>query len=468
MANVIQIKHGTSQPVKGTLKSFELGFDETNKKLYIGDRDENPLKIPVIKENQHYKDGVSGIDLQNSDIIGINGLYLRQIDSEHYTGTGIFFQSGDKWNRLYESGGELYYKKDVTKEDGANTQNLTYKIYHSGMTDLSISHIDFTKNQWLEKGKSAINLNNSDIIGANGIYFQDTAEAMGEGLFFRRTDEKDEWDRLYSYNGQLYYAPKVTMTTGNDTTSYEVYHSGMTIPIENGGTGATTKEGVITNIINGQSIEPSSIKVTSIKVDSITFGDTPKTGNDFAIDMKNSNIKGINSLRFSDSCQDWDEGIFFHREGTLWDKLYASGGSLYFWTEFNTELKKGDPNKNYEVYHSGLFSYESGLIKQEDESAITPKNNEFQSGSTSKVSTIYLGNLAIEYGKIECNTTWQKYTFKTIFSIPPIVTFTPCGSGDKPVPKLYDTDYVTEFDFVACLNSDSGTYFYLAIGPKLL
>lgn len=282
MANVIQIKHGTSKPVNGTLKSFELGFDEISKKLYIGDKNEVPIlltpeipKIPtienqtikpaniIIKENQHYKNGASGINLQNSDIIGINGLYLNQTDSS-YEGAGIFFQSGDRWNRLYESGGELYYRKDVTKEEGVNPQNLAYKIHHSGLTDLSISHIDFTKNQWIQEEKSAINLNNSDIIGANGIYFQDTANAEGEGLFFRRTDEKDEWDRLYSYNGQLYYAPQVTMTTGNDAakdgkpTSHKVYHSGMTtaIPITNGGTGATTVEGILTNLgINTTKLE---------------------------------------------------------------------------------------------------------------------------------------------------------------------------------------------------------------------
>ena len=312
MANVIQIKHGKSQPVNGTLKSFELGFDEKDKKLYIGDENGVPIlltpeipeipEIPtiedqtikpaniIIKENQHYIDDASGINLNNSDIIGINGLYLNQTDSGSYEGAGIFFQSGDKWNRLYESGKELYYKTGMTK-DGSEFQSV-----------------------------------------------------------------------------------------------YQIYHSGQTIPITNGGTGATTKAEAIANIINGQSIEPSSIKVTggidlqnsnitninelsgkSIKVtDSITFS-SEKTGNDFAIDMKNSNIKGINSLRFNDSCQAWDEGIFFHREKTLWDKLYALGGSLYFWTNFNTEapegkIPEGDPNKKYEVYHSGNFPVEKRTI----------------------------------------------------------------------------------------------------------
>lgn len=307
MANVIQIKHGKSQPVNGTLKSFELGFDEKGKKLYIGDENGVPIlltpeipeipEIPtiedqtikpaniIIKENQHYIDDASGINLNNSDIIGINGLYLNQTDSGSYEGAGIFFQSGDEWNRLYESGKELYYKTGMTK-DGSEFQSV-----------------------------------------------------------------------------------------------YQIYHSGQTIPITNGGTGATTKAEAIANIINGQSIEPSSIKVTggidlqnsnitninelsgkSIKVtDSITFS-SEKTGNDFAIDMKNSNIKGINSLRFHDSCQAWDEGIFFHRTGTFWDKLYALNGALYFQANFNTEPKKDSDANNYEVYHSGNFPVEKRTI----------------------------------------------------------------------------------------------------------
>lgn len=320
MANVIQIKHGTSKPVNGTLKSFELGFDEISKKLYIGDKNEVPIlltpeipKIPtienqtikpaniIIKKNQHYIDDASGIDLQNSDIIGINGLYLNQTDSTPtpYEGAGIFFQSNnDKWNRLYEFEGELYYRKQVTKGGGVTPGETPRMIYHSGMT--------------------------------------------------------------------------------------------IAIPITEGGTGATTKADVIANIINGQSIEPSSIKVTggidlqnsniininelsgesikvtSIRVDSITFS-SEKYGNNSAIDMNNSNIEGINSLRFHDSCQAWDEGIFFHRTGTFWDKFYALNGALYFWTDFNTEapegkIPEGDPNKKYEVYHSGNFPIEKRTI----------------------------------------------------------------------------------------------------------
>lgn len=91
-----------------------------------------------------------------------------------------------------------------------------------------------------------IQLNNSDIVGINGLYFQDAADSQGEGINFYRSSTT--WDRLYSYSGTLYYSPNI----GTDThpgTRYTVYHSGgATIPLSKGGTGATTAAAARTNL----------------------------------------------------------------------------------------------------------------------------------------------------------------------------------------------------------------------------
>lgn len=45
MANIFTVKHGNGQPANGILIPFELGFDQTNKKLYIGDANRNTILI---------------------------------------------------------------------------------------------------------------------------------------------------------------------------------------------------------------------------------------------------------------------------------------------------------------------------------------------------------------------------------------------------------------------------------------
>ncbi len=91
-----------------------------------------------------------------------------------------------------------------------------------------------------------MNLQNSDIIGINGLYFQDAVDSQGEGINFYRSSTT--WDRLYSYAGTLYYAPNVATDT-HPGTRYTVYHSGgATIPISKGGTGGTTAAAARTNL----------------------------------------------------------------------------------------------------------------------------------------------------------------------------------------------------------------------------
>lgn len=91
-----------------------------------------------------------------------------------------------------------------------------------------------------------MNLQNSDIIGINGLYFQDAVDSQGEGINFYRSSTT--WDRLYSYSGTLYYAPNCDGDT-HPGTRYTVYHSGgATIPLSKGGTGATTAAAARTNL----------------------------------------------------------------------------------------------------------------------------------------------------------------------------------------------------------------------------
>lgn len=93
--------------------------------------------------------------------------------------------------------------------------------------------------------KYGIDMQNSDIMNANGIYFKDDANAAGEGLNFARGT--NTWDSLLASGGKLYFAPNRAKDSVG--TRYEVYHAGgATIPISKGGTGAATVDNAILNL----------------------------------------------------------------------------------------------------------------------------------------------------------------------------------------------------------------------------
>ena len=106
-------------------------------------------------------------------------------------------------------------------------------------------------------------MQNSDIIGLNGLYFLDAVDSAGEGINFYRSSTA--YDRLYSYAGTLYYAPNCA-ADAHPGTRYTVYHSGgATIPLSKGGTGGTTAATARTNL---------GITCTSLYSGTLTTGST--------------------------------------------------------------------------------------------------------------------------------------------------------------------------------------------------
>lgn len=69
----------------------------------------------------------------------------------------------------------------------------------------------------------SLNMNNSDIIGANCIYFADALNSQTEGLFFPRSSGSN-YDMLRIYNGEILFAPNIVKgSTGN--TQYNILHT---------------------------------------------------------------------------------------------------------------------------------------------------------------------------------------------------------------------------------------------------
>lgn len=131
---------------------------------------------------------------------------------------------------------------------------------------ISPKTINIGANQYVTSSAYGIDMNNSDISGINGLFFEDAVDSAGEGINFYRAS--GTWDRLYAYNGVLYFAPNQATAT-HPGTRYTVYHSGgATIPVSKGGTGATTAASARSNLgITCTSLYSGSLSGTS----SITF-----------------------------------------------------------------------------------------------------------------------------------------------------------------------------------------------------
>lgn len=93
-------------------------------------------------------------------------------------------------------------------------------------------------NLYYTDSKYGIQMNNSDIIGANGIYFGDSVDGAGEGLHFYRSSTT--WDTLTAANGVLYFSPNRATATHTLTPVFSALsNSGNNISITIGGQNRT-------------------------------------------------------------------------------------------------------------------------------------------------------------------------------------------------------------------------------------
>ena len=87
---------------------------------------------------------------------------------------------------------------------------------------LSLPRNLYAEGDTLDATQYAIDMNNSNIVGVNGIYMNDAADGITEGIHFYRSTTT--YDSLWAASGKLYFTPNRPLSGAG--TAYTVYHTG--------------------------------------------------------------------------------------------------------------------------------------------------------------------------------------------------------------------------------------------------
>jgi hypothetical protein len=93
------------------------------------------VSVLTMANDRYYTTGRWGINMRNSDIIGVNSIYTNDV-SEAVTEAILFYRSNGNYDGIRAVNGELRFSNNVVRTTG--NYNAEYKVYHTGnLTKLS-------------------------------------------------------------------------------------------------------------------------------------------------------------------------------------------------------------------------------------------------------------------------------------------------------------------------------------------
>lgn len=93
------------------------------------------VSVLTMANDRYYTSGQWGINMRNSDIIGVNSIYTNDV-SETPTEAILFCRSNGNYDGIRAVNGELYFSDNVVR--ATEKYNAEYKVYHTGnLTKLS-------------------------------------------------------------------------------------------------------------------------------------------------------------------------------------------------------------------------------------------------------------------------------------------------------------------------------------------
>lgn len=253
MGNVIQIKRGPGTPPGGFLTPGELGYDYTNGYLYIGSGT-SASKIAAGRADGWKYARHFNVNLESESVITISGVATTSEASPYSLGvTGVLpISHGGTGLGTYSNANAIITvnanknglmpvptASGALYSTGANTAlsfgTLPIGQGGTGATDAAGAAASIVGGQaitpatiqvgvdqyYTSSNAYGIDMNNSDIVNVNGIWFKDAADTTSEGIHFYRADSTAtalKWDTLWANNGELYLSKNCALTDTRGTT----------------------------------------------------------------------------------------------------------------------------------------------------------------------------------------------------------------------------------------------------------
>lgn len=310
-----------------------------------------------LPSNHYRSSGLYAINLNNSDIIGVNGIYIADASQDPCEGIN-FARSNGNWDSLASYEGVLYYYPNRSNAIESWIGGY-YTVIHSGnIGSQSVNYANSAGNSnYASSAGTALGITRIDDRGDNTSPYGDV---IGQVTWHLKTNSSVGLPSTEYYSGVMILSPWGDPSGGAEhwlafNSNGSIYHRY--------GTSSWSSWSTILNSANYTSFvyskSDSDSRFVNVSGDTMTGPLTlmaqQYTGN-YAINMSNSDIINLNAIYTKDLANEGNEGIQFKRTNGNYDSLWAADGVLYFSPNGNNPYHTGSYSTNYTVLHTGNYT----------------------------------------------------------------------------------------------------------------